>query len=466
MPITKSFPSLVLSVGIVIQTLTAITLAQAFSSGSTGADGPFAPTAPPPGQTVEVIQPLPPSGVFNFTTVAIPSGVKVTFVRNAKNTPVIILATGDVNISGTISVRGQSVPASQSTFIYTVTNYGGIGGPGGFNGGNGASALYVPGNASCDATSLIGFTGDGPGGGGGGQIGPITNGSRAGGAGGGGGFSAAGQAGTTSNGGSGGSGGERYGSPSLIPMIGGSGGGGAAGECGLTGLKSGGGGAGGGGAILIASSTKIILNGPNGDNGFDQEQPVIDARGGDVYTSFRARGGAGAGGSVRLIANEIAGQGWVSVRGGKMMTLSDFPAGGTGGDGIIRFETPKLTFAGKTLPQALYSLPGSPDIMTQPSIVVTSIGGITAPDPPNGSLQSDPDIRIPDSNNQVTIAITTTKIPVGTQIRLRVITSDGSSTTVLSAPVTGSLSSGSASATVTLPSGQSLIRATATFVNP
>ena len=65
--------------------------AQTFSSGSTGADGVFAPTA-------STTVPLPPSGVFNFTTVTIPAGVTVTFARNAANTPVTILATGDVTV--------------------------------------------------------------------------------------------------------------------------------------------------------------------------------------------------------------------------------------------------------------------------------------------------------------------------------------------------------------------------------
>jgi len=69
--------------------------AQTFSSGSTGADGPFAPTS-------DVTLTLPPDGVFNFTTVTIPAGVTVRFTRNTANTPVTLLATGDVTIAGTL----------------------------------------------------------------------------------------------------------------------------------------------------------------------------------------------------------------------------------------------------------------------------------------------------------------------------------------------------------------------------
>jgi hypothetical protein len=64
----------------------------AFDSGSTGADGPFAPTE-------NTILQLPSDGVFNFTTVDIPAGVTVTFSKNTTNTPVYILATGDVKKS-------------------------------------------------------------------------------------------------------------------------------------------------------------------------------------------------------------------------------------------------------------------------------------------------------------------------------------------------------------------------------
>src|SRR5689334_17751554 len=70
-----------------------------FSSGSTGADGAFAPTA-------SVALQVPPSGTFNFTTINIPAAVTVTFFRNATNTPVTMLASGDVTILGTISLDG------------------------------------------------------------------------------------------------------------------------------------------------------------------------------------------------------------------------------------------------------------------------------------------------------------------------------------------------------------------------
>jgi hypothetical protein len=122
---------------------------QAFESGSSQVDGAFSPIA-------DVAVPLPASGIFNFTSVNIPAGVTVTFTRNAANTPVRILASGDVTIDGTISVNGGDASAPDGD------RRAGVGGPGGFDGGVGGL------RAGSEAT----FAGDGagPGGGTGGSI--------------------------------------------------------------------------------------------------------------------------------------------------------------------------------------------------------------------------------------------------------------------------------------------------------
>src|SRR5215212_8610673 len=195
-----------------------------FSSGSTGADGAFAPTA-----SLSVA--VPESGVFNFTTINIPNTVQVIFLRNSKNRPVTLLASGDVTIAGTIVVDAKAGNGNGG---------GGAGGPGGYDGGSGGYPF--------DA-SFVGITGDGPGGGPGGTGSP-TNSCPSGGAG-------AGYAAVGNNGGgpSGGiaTGGPRYGASTVTPLVGGSGGGGGAAWTG----RSGGAGGGGGGAILIASSGAI-----------------------------------------------------------------------------------------------------------------------------------------------------------------------------------------------------------------
>ncbi len=103
-----------------------------YSSGSTGADGEFNPrfevingtntlVGVPPGtrfaQRIEASSfaqgrtnvdiALNSSGVYNFTTIVVPSWAFVRFVPNTGNTPVVWLASGDVNVNGDISVAAK-----------------------------------------------------------------------------------------------------------------------------------------------------------------------------------------------------------------------------------------------------------------------------------------------------------------------------------------------------------------------
>lgn len=296
-----------------------------FVSGSTGADGAFNPTA-----TTEVQ--LPVNGIFNFTTVNIPAGVTVTFKKNAMNTPVYILATGDVTIAGTLKVDGAN-----SLVDGTV----GKGGPGGFDGGKSVSGTGQPGK------------GLGPGGGS-----PASSTCSAGG---GGGF---GSAGGTNTGTNCGAGGPVYGNPEAQPLIGGSGGGGGY-NCTFCG------GGGSGGAILIASSGTVTISGS------------LTANGGSGYHS---NGGGGSGGSIRVIANTISGNGTIDAKGGNQAYNNK------GGSGRIRLET--YTANRTAGPVYVYAIPGSVFLTNAPSLSITSVGGVTVPATPTGSL-SQPDIWLP-----------------------------------------------------------------------
>jgi hypothetical protein len=91
--------------------------AQTFSSGSTGADGPLDLAS-----GNRVVQ-LPESGILNYTTVNIPAGRNLFFAKNFRNTPVVMLATGNVTVAGEIQVAGTSFPLPTQP------------GPGGFHGG-------------------------------------------------------------------------------------------------------------------------------------------------------------------------------------------------------------------------------------------------------------------------------------------------------------------------------------------
>lgn len=393
--------NLIQGLTVVISLLFLITNASAFDSGSTGADGAFEPTADTELQ-------LPDDGIFNFTTVNIPSGVTVTFKKNAANTPVYILTQEDVVIAGTINVNGGSVTSSTSSVP-------GIGGPGGYDGGYGG------------ATGSLGGRGLGPGGG---EGGPFHS-STASAAGGGGGFGTEGGRRNSSTG----SGGPTYGNARLVPLIGGSGGGGRGGDTDTPGSAGGG----GGGAILIASSITITVTG------------LITAKGGDGYKYS----GSGSGGAIKLMANTISGNGNISAKGGGSYV--------PGGAGRIRLEAYTVNITAGTDPLFSYGEPGSVFTADTPTLTIISIAGVNVPANPTGSY-AQPDIMLPsDTINPVTVNLSASNIPVGTTVTVSVKPQNGAATDVQTI-LSGTASSSTASADVNLSTGYTdVVMAQATF---
>jgi hypothetical protein len=404
--------------------------AQTFNSGSTGADGAFSPTA-------NTTLTLPPNGVFNYTTVNIPAGVTVKFTRNAANTPVTILATGNVTITGTIDIRGAA-GVTTAAGITAVGTTGGAGGPGGFDGGNGATGTV----------STTGGTGRGPGAG--------TGGTGPSGGAGGGGFAAVGTSGGAGSGSTAGVGGGIYGDGSLLPLIGGSGGGGGGANFGQTA----GGGGGGGGAILIASSGTITL--PSGGT------ILVSGGAAGCCNSTYGVGGGGSGGAVRLIATAITGSGGtMNIAGGA--GGSYYPsAGGPGGAGRVRIEaftnTLSATFTGGVGASVSTGAPTSVTLSNSPTLQITSVGGVAAPASPTGSFFA-PDVVLPGTTtNPVTVNIAATNVPVGTALTVTVVGFIGASSSATSTQLSGTLASSTATASVTLPTNEpSVITVAATF---
>lgn len=405
-------------------------LALAFNSGSTGADGAFSPT-------VNTQLQLPPSGVFNFTTVNIPTGVTVTFKKNTTNTPVVILATGDVVVSGVIVLVGSGAPASGTAGGGALGDDGvpGTGGPGGYDGGRGGAGDKVSGG-----------NGIGPGGGEGGRYSTQYQ-SYFGGGGG-------------SFGGSGGSGwpwdntqvktGPTYGSSALLPLVGGSGGGGGTGGLNF----NGGGGGGGGGAILIASSGTVNITG------------TINAAGGNgAQTAGIGSGGAGAGGSggaIRVTATTIQGNGTLWAVGGGAGDNPNNGLGTAGGGGVgrIRLEAENFTRTAATTPDYTFSAPGPVFIAGFPTLAITSVAGVAAPAAPTGNA----DITLPSTTpNPVTVTFQTTGVPVGNTVKLTVLPANAAPTTVVSPALTGTTDLATASVNVNLPTGPSVLQATTTY---
>lgn len=405
----------------------------AFDSGSTGADGVFSPT-------VNTVVQLPAAGVLNYTTVNIPAGVTVTFKKNATNTPVVILASGDVAIAGILDVRAGKSPDTGAAGDGNVGDDGlpGVGGPGGFDGGRGGLTPL-----------LMGSSGVGPGAGNPGAIATATY--ACGGAGGG--YSQAGAATwcntTTYTPAPYGAGGTSYGSSMLLPLVGGSGGGGGAG--GSTFVGSGGGG--GGGAILIASSATVNVTGSILADG--------GASGASSGAGAGAVGGGGSGGAIRIVASTISGNGAISAQGGAVGTsLNSYTGGSAGATGRIRLEASTLTRTAATTPAFTTDLPGSVFVAGAPTLAITSVAGVAAPATPTGNA----DIVLPTTTvNPVTVTFTTTGVPAGNTIKLTVTPASGVATSAVSAALTGSTASASASVQVTLPQGPSVLQAQTTY---
>lgn len=412
-------------------------LAFAFNSGSTGADGAFSPTV-----SQEVV--LPPSGVFNFTNVNIPAGVTITFKKNVANTPVVILASGDVAIAGTINVSGTASPGAGAGGTGALGDDGmpGIGGPGGYDGGRGGQRGQL--NA--------GGGGLGPGGGGAGT--PLwvpswrENTSIGGG---GAGFGAAGTinawAGYAANTGVGGA---LYGSSLLLPLIGGSGGGGGCSNPAMAGS----GGGGGGGAILVAASGTINITGSLLANG-----GASGATSGDGYSSS---GGGGSGGAIRLTATTVAGNGTISAAGGAAgnTPYNNYNAGGAGAVGRIRVEAETLTRTAQSTPNASLDVPGQLFVAGLPTLTITSVAGVAAPANATGNA----DITLPVTTaNPVTVEFRTTNVPVGNIVMLTVTPAYGATVTALTPALVGDTTSATASAQITLPTGPSTLQAQTTY---
>jgi len=426
-------------------------MAQAFDSGSTGADGVLNPAV-----STEIV--LPPSGILNYSSINIPAGVTVTFKKNVLNTPVQLLVGGDATVAGTINVTGRDAAYTGTSGDGNQADDGlpGLGGPGGFDGGRGGKD-----DAQRRADIVAGGGGLGPGGG----LGGTTRGNGCYGGvfyhsvGRGGGYATRG--GTYQGIGSNCPEGDealvakKYGGPALIPMIGGSGGGGGVG--GATFPGSGGGG--GGGAILIAASGTITVAG------------LVDATGGEggdiAGTNAGGRGSGGSGGAIKLMATAIKGSGALYANGG--CAIANGARRGYyecqltyygGSVGRIRLEADSITFNGTSGPTYTTGTPSAIATSGIPSIRIASVAGSNVPATPTGNA----DVTLPATiTNPVTVNFATANVPTGNTIKLRVVPAYGDAVEVLSPAITGTAASGATSVSVNLPQGPSVLQAITSY---
>lgn len=406
---------ILLTVIVVLTGCPLIVQAQPFTSGSTGADGALTVTTPGtydfyPGNTAIFPSAVDPEGdnIYNFTTITIGSGVILRLSGRYLNGPVFWLASGVVDISGTINLDGEDGNDGALTSVpkNIFPSYPGAGGYGGGLGGN---------------TKFPAQNGGGPGGGVSGACCADRNGK-------GGSF-------TGSN-------------VYLVPLIGGSGGGGGPVD---SDEKIGGGGGAGGGALLLASSVSLAVNGS------------ITANGGvgGQNTNGSSTGGSGSGGGIRLVAPIISGGGRIIAAGGKGREWA-------GTDGFIRLEAFQNKFTGPTTPAyvvaspfGLYLPPTA--VATPSSIRVKTVDGVPVSSNATGSFEV-PDVTI-NQASAMTIGVEAHNIPPGTKAQLYIFSENGPQQVLDSTPLAGSIATSTATASVTLPPGFSRGYVRATWTN-
>ncbi len=379
--------------------LGSVTAQAQVNSGSNGSDGAFNPQS-----SVTIDMANHPDGIYQYTSVNIPSGVTVSFTSNAKNTPVVWLVQGDCVISGAVDVSGKDSSPSSTT--------PGTGGPGGFGGGNGGmfpSAGGGPGGGAPGATD-------------GGPLGIGGNGS----------YSRSGQALSNQQ-----VAGTLYGNKLILPLIGGSGGGGFGG--------------GGGGAVLFAVSGRMTVTG------------TITTNGGSIVNG----GGGGSGGAVRIVAAHIDGFGSVTADGGfsyrSWWTGWGYASSASqGGAGWVRIDSIDNQFSG-SFGGATFSNGFQPIILPAAGqgvqLAVQSIGGISIAGSPSGVL-ANPDLIIPaQQSNPLNVVVGCTNLPLNTAITLIVHPATGPDVTATGTNSTGTQASSSATIPINMPRGGGIIYA-------
>ena len=321
------------------------------------------------------------NGLWQYDTIDIGPNTIVNFLRNDDNTPVRWLASGDVNIEGVLDLSGtlREDPDLQPL----PKGLGGYPGPGAFKGATGGPV----------GINLRVF-GDGPGGGL---------------------YTGAAQSNDASF--------DDYGNAWLYPLIGGSGAGN---------VNDNQGGGGGGGAIMIASSTEILLQG------------TILTEGG---IQGNANSGRGSRGAVLLRANTLKALGTIYADRIRL-------------EGWTR-ETDELEFF---ISRSQNKTEGPPLLpietgVNAPRLWIESINGAMLQDPlPSNESQLAVDAEFT-TNETVAIVVKGENIPESTEIILKISLEDGTVLTPESVLFTG----GQAVFNLDLPDGYGAIQTIANF---
>ena len=192
---------------------------------------------------------------------------------------------------------------------------------------------------------------------------------------------------------------------------------------------------------MIACSGQVLLNG------------VLIANGGDGGV-----GGGGSGGSVRIVARDFSGTGIL------------YASGGTGANGYcqnpgrIRIDVLNYNFGGGIAGQ--FTRGFQPIILPVPGeglqISIASVGGISIPANPTGSLGSPDVILSAQQAPSIPVVVQCTGVPLNTTITVTANSAYGVSVSGSGLNSVGTVASSAATIYVPLPRGSGILAASAT----
>jgi hypothetical protein len=222
-----------------------------------------------------------------------------------------------------------------------------------------------------------------------------------------------------------------YGNAQIVPLIGGSG------ASGYTYNYASSGGS-GGGAILIAAGGTVTINGQitatpgKSDSGNSKD--------------------SGAGGGIRVVANQIAGNGAIDAT----------PQGRT------RVEANSLSFQLSITPNVALVSPGTMPVIfppaNSPTVRIVSLGGQTAPTDPRVNVVSSPDVSIStNAASAVTVILQTQNFPTTGTISVRVTPVFGNAWTAKASFLSGNATQAQWQLTAPIPLGYCVLQAHATI---
>ena len=193
---------------------------------------------------------------------------------------------------------------------------------------------------------------------------------------------------------------------------------------------------------IINLAGKVLSNG--GSSG--SHAGYVDSRGG---------GGGGSGGAIRIIASVLNGNGQINAIGGGGW---GYLGSGGGSVGRIRIEAESNFLATISSPVSINTnTPGSIFVPNQPALAIASVAGIT--------LGGASTVTVPAAKvNPVDVVVTSSGVPVGTAVALSVKPDNDAAIIATPTAITGSQSAGTATLSVNLPDGASVLEASTSFI--